>query len=90
MHGVFANGSTLDGFEGTSTNVQRDLFALNTTGIDILQYSFCKVQSGSRSRHTALDLGIDRLIGGLVALLGLAIEIGWNGQFTHRVENLGK
>ena len=43
-----------------------------------------------RSSYRTFDLGIDGLIGSLVALLCFTVEIRRNWQLTHCVYNLGK
>ena len=90
MHGVLADGLALDRTEGARTDMQRNFLPLDTTGIDGLQYSRREMQSGGRCCHAALDFRIDRLIGGLVALLCLAVQVRRNGQFTHGVEDFSE
>ena len=90
MHGMFANCTALHGTERSGTNMQSDFFAFNTMRINLVQYPFRKMQSCCRRRHRTLNLGIDRLIGRLVALLCLAVQVRRNGQFTQHIENVGK
>ena len=49
-----------------------------------------EMETSCRGCHATLDLRVNGLIGGLVALLGLAVEIWRNGELAHRLENLGK
>ena len=58
--------------------------------INVLEHLRREMKTGRRCRYAAFDLGIDRLIGGFVALLRRAVQIWGNGQFTHHVDNLGK
>ena len=48
------------------------------------------MESGRGGSHRPFDLGIDGLVGGLVALLGLTVEIWRDGQLAHGVDNLRK
>ena len=87
---MLSDGIALHRLEGSGTHVQRQLLTLDTMGIESLQDTVGEVQSGSRSSHTALDLRIHRLVGGLVALLRLTVQIGRDGQFTNGIQYLGK
>ena len=90
VHGMFADGCTLDGLKGTCPDVQRHLLPLNAAGIDVLQHTLREVQSCGRSRYAALDFGIYRLIGRLVALLRSTVQVWRYGQFTNGINHLGK
>ena len=48
------------------------------------------MQASRGSRHTTLNLGVDGLVSRLVALLSIAVQVGRNRQFTHRVDDVGK
>ena len=87
MHLVFTNRCTLHWAERTGTDVQGQLLALDTTGIQLVQDGIGKVQTSSRRGHTSLDFRIYGLISTQVALLSLAVQIGRNGQFTHSVQD---
>ena len=90
MHGVFADGIALDRFECSRTHVQRHFLTLNATSINVLQYTLREVKPSGRSSHTTLNLRIDCLVSGFVALLRLTIQVWRNRQFTHLVENFGE
>ena len=70
--------------------MQRHLVASDAMGVDVFQHLVGKVQACRGSRHAALNLGINRLVSGLVALLGLAVEVWRNGKLAHGVKNLGE
>ena len=80
----------LHGFEGSGAYMQRHLIADDAMSVDIFQHAVGEMQSCCRCCHTAFDLGVDGLVSGLVALLRLAVEIRRDGQFTHRLKNVGK
>ena len=90
VHLMLSDGVALHRLEGSGTHVQRQFLTLDTMGIESFQDTVGEVQSGSRSSHTALDLRIHRLVGGLVALLRLTVQIGRDGQFTNGIQYLGK
>ena len=90
VHVVPADVLALDGAEGAGSHVQRHLFAFDATGVDVVEDTLREVQSCCRSRYGALYLGIDRLVGSLVALLRLAVEVGWDGKFADGIDDLGK
>ena len=87
---MLSDGVALHRLERAGTHVQRQFLTLDTMGIESFQDTVGEVQSGSRSSHTALDLRIHRLVGGLVALLRLTVQIGRDGQFTNGIQYLGK
>ena len=90
VHSVLADGGALDGLEGAGTNVQRHLLAVDAVSVEGLEHARREVQTGCRGGHAALDFRIDGLIGGLVALLRLAVQVWRYGQLAHSVDNLGK
>ena len=81
---------TLHWLEGSCSHMEGQLLTIDAMSIDISQNLWCKMQSGSRSSHTALDLRINRLIGGFVTLLSLTIKVRGNRQFSHSVNDLCK
>ena len=90
VHFVAAYVLALDGTERAGTDVQRHLFALNATGIDVLEHALREVQASRWSRHRTLYLRIDRLVGRLVALLGLSVQVGRDGQLADGIDDFGK
>ena len=90
MHLVVTNLLALYGFKGAGTYVKGQLLALYAVGIEVGQYAFCEMKSCRWSGHRSLNLGIDGLIGTEVALFGLTIQVGRNGQFSQRLQHLGE
>ena len=78
MHLMTFDFKTLHRFESAGSYMQGYFFAVDSMRIKILENRIGKVKSGSWSSHTSLDFRINRLIGGLVALLSLAVEIWRN------------
>ena len=62
--------------------MQGEFLAVYALGIQLLQHLIGKVQSSRGSCHRAFDFGVDRLVGSLVALYGLAVQVRRNGQFA--------
>lgn len=81
---------TLHRFECAGSYMQGYFFAVDSMRIKILENRIGKMKSGSWSSHTSLDFRINRLIGGLVALLCLAVEIWRNRQLAYCFENLSE
>ena len=90
MHLVTFYSFTFHRLESSCSYMKCQFFALNTMGIKTCQDFRSEMQSCCRSRHTTLDLRIDRLIGSLITLLSLTVEIRRNWQFTHSVDDLCK
>ena len=90
VHLVTLHLLTLDGLERTSSHVEGQLFALDTVSIQISQHLWGEMKAGRWSSHTAFDLRIDSLVGGLIAVLRLTIEIRRNRQFAHHVDDGGE
>ena len=90
VHLMLSDGVALHRLEGSGTHVQRQLLTFYAMGIEGLQDTVGEVQSGSRGCHTALDLRIHRLVGGLVTLLRLTVQIRRDGQLTNGIQYLGK
>ena len=90
MHLVTFDFLALDGLESAGTDVQRQFLALYTVGIEIGEHLGGEMESCRGSGHRTLDLGIDGLIGGLVALLGLAVQIWRDGELAHGIDNLSE
>ena len=78
MHLMAFDFKTLHRFECAGSYMKGYFFAVDSMRIKILENRIGKVKSGSWSSHTSLDFRINRLIGGLVALLCLAVEIWRN------------
>lgn len=76
--------------ERAGSHMKSQLLALNTMGIEVGQYLGRKVKTGRGSSHTTLNLRVNGLVGGLIAVLCLTVEIGRDGQFTHRIDDGGK
>ena len=47
------------------------------------------MEAGCRGCHAAFDFGIYGLVGGLVAFLRLAVQVGGDGQFAHGFQHIG-
>ena len=90
MHLMTFDFKTLHRFECAGSYMQGYFFAVDSMRIKILENRIGKVKSGSWSSHTSLDFRINRLIGGLVALLSLAVEIWRNRQLAYCFENLSE
>ena len=90
MHLVSGYCLALDRLESTGANMQRDFLATNAMGVDIGQNLRREMQAGSWSGYRSLDLGVDRLISAQVAFLRLSMQIGWDGQDSGCVKQLGK
>ena len=90
MHLMAFDFKTLHRFECAGSYMQGYFFAVDSMRIKILENSIGKMKSGSWSSHTSLDFRINRLIGGLVALLCLAVEIWRNRQLAYCFENLSE
>ena len=90
MHVVSAYVLALDGTERACSDVQRHLLALNAAGIDVAEHTLREVESRRWRRHRALYLGVDRLVGYLVALLRLAVEVRRDGKLADGIDDLGK
>ena len=90
MHLMTFDFKTLHRFECAGSYMQGYFFTVDSMRIKILENRIGKMKSGSWSSHTSLDFRINRLIGGLVALLCLAVEIWRNRQLTYCFENLSE
>ena len=90
VHLVSLYAFALDRLEGTCSDVKRHLLALYATLVDGMKHIVGEVKACRGSCNAALDARVNGLVGGLVALLRLAIKIGRYGQFTHSFEHLGK
>ena len=80
----------LDGFEGAGSDVEGEFFAVNAVGIEGGENFRGEMEAGGGSCDAAFDLGIDGLVGGLVALLGLAVEVWGDGEFADAVDEFGE
>ena len=81
---------TLHRFECACTHMQRKFLTVNACIINRLEHLFSEMKACCRGCYATLDFGVDRLIGGLVALLCLTIKIWRNRQFTHCVDHFCK
>ena len=90
MHLMTLDFLALHGLKRACADVQRQFLTVDAVGINRLKHLRCEMQTGCRCRHTALNLRIDRLVGGLVALLRRTVQIRRNGQFTHGVDDLSE
>ena len=90
VHLVALHLLTLDGLERTGSHVEGQLFALDAVSIQISQHLWGEVKASRWGCHTAFDLRIDGLVGGLVAILRFTIEIGRNRQFAHHIDDGGE
>src|SRR3712207_7719573 len=59
-------------------------------GVEIAQHSIGKVQACRGCSHASLYLAVHRLVGSLIAFLGLTVEIRRNRQLAHGLKYLGK
>ena len=90
MHFVSFYFFTFHGLEGACTYVQGQFFAVDTVGIQCLQYAFGEVQSGGGGGYRPFYFGIDRLISFFIAFLCVSVEVGRNRQFAHHFQQVGK
>ena len=88
VHVVSANLFAFHRSERAGSHVQGYFLADDALCVQFLQYLLCKVQSGSGGSHAAFNFAVHRLVGFLVALFRLPVQIGRNGQFAHRFQNL--
>ena len=80
----------LHGAEGAGTYVQRQFFQVNAFCAECVEHAGREVQSGCRGSYGAFYLGVNRLIGLLVAFLCLAVQVGRDGQLAEHFEDVGK
>ena len=90
VHIVPADVFTLDGTERSRAHMKRHFFPLDAFRIDVSQDALREMQSCSRSRYRTLYLGIDRLVGCLVALLSLPVEIWRDGKLSDGIDDFGE
>ena len=90
VHLVVLHLFALDGLEGAGADVERDLITLDALGIEGAEDGVGEMKTGCGGGNGTVNLGIDGLIGALVALLGCAVEIGWYGQFAGKLEDFGE
>ena len=90
VHLVAFDLFALDGFEGAGTDVEGEFLAVNAVGIEGGENLRGEMEAGGGSCDAAFDLGIDGLVGGLVALLGLAVEVWGDGEFADAVDEFGE
>ena len=90
VHAVSFYLLTLHRLERTRTHMQGELLTVDTPLINSLEHIVGEVQTGGWGCHTTLDLTIDRLVGGLITLLRLAVQIRRNGQLASSIDDLGK
>ena len=79
MHLVALDFLALDGLERACSHVEGHFLAVDATHVESGEHAVGEMESGRRCGHTTLDFRIDRLVGGLVALLRVPIQIGRNG-----------
>ena len=76
----------LDGLEGACTHMKGQFLTVNACLIKGVKHPFCEMKPCGGSGYRTFNLGIDGLIGRLVALLSLTIQIRGNGQFAHSIK----
>ena len=90
VHLVAFDFLALHGLESAGADVERHFLAVDAAAVEGLKHVAGEMEPGRGSGNGAFYLGIDRLVGGLVALLGGAVQIGRNGQLAHGLEYLGE
>ncbi len=90
MHGVPVGIVGFDRLERACADMQRKLGGSDAPPAQVVEHGRGEMQTRGGSGYGALDTRIDGLVGGLVALLGFAVEVGRNRQLAYGIENLGK
>ena len=90
MHLVVADVLALHGLERAGTHGEGQFLAVDARGVEVGEHSLGEVQSGRRGCHRTLYLGIEGLVGAIVALLRLTVQVGWDGEFAHRLKDFGE
>ena len=90
VHLVPFNLFAFHGFEGAGTHVQRQFFQLHALLAQSVEHARGEVQPGGGGGYRPFYLGVDRLVGLLVALLRLAVQVGRDGQFAEHFQDVGK
>ena len=70
--------------------MQGDFLAFHATGVELCQHLVGEVETRCGSRHAALDFGVDGLVGGEVALAGVAVQIRRDGQLSGGLYHIGE
>ena len=88
VHLVPLDGLALHGLEGPRPDVERYLLAPDAAPVDVGQDFGREVQARRGCGDRPFYLRIDCLVGRQVALLGLAVQVGRDGQDTGGVEQV--
>ena len=90
VHGMLIGIRHLHRLESTCTYMQGEFGCLYALLAQAVEDIIREMQTRSRSRYRTFDARIDGLVGGFVALFGLAIEVWRDRQFAYGVEDLCK
>ena len=90
VHGVLVRIFNLDGLERAGAYVQRQFGRAYAARTQVIEHFLGEVQPRCRSGHRPFDARIDGLVGGLVALLALAVEVGRDRQLADGLQDLGE
>lgn len=90
VHLVTLHLLALDGTEGAGTDMEGDLVALDALGVKGAEDSIGEMEASGGGSHGTVNLGIDGLVGALVALLGGTVEVGGDGQLAGKLEDFGE
>ena len=90
MHLVPLNLLALHGLEGSGTHVQRQFLQVHSLRTQGVEHTGREMQAGGGCGHGPLYLGVNGLVGRLVALLRFAVQVGRDGQLTKHFEDVGK
>lgn len=90
MHFVFADGWGVDGFECSGTDMEGDEVGGNAFAAKRLEDFRREMKTCGRCSDGALMLGIYCLVTFVIAAYGFAVEIGWQGDDTGLVNQVGK
>ena len=90
MHGVLTYLVGFHGLESPGTNMECELAHRNATRCYGIEHLRGEMQSGGRGCHRSVHMRVDRLVVGLVGILGGTVEIRGDGDFAHSCDYFGK
>ncbi len=81
---------TFYGLESACPYMQSQFLTVNSPFVQCCQYSLRKMKPCGGSGNGTFYLGVNRLISLLVTFLRFTVQIGGNGQFAYRFQQVGE
>ena len=72
------------------THVQTHITGVDSLRADGIQHRFGEMQAGRRRGNRSPDMGVERLVAGLVQFLGITIQIRGDGNGSAALQHLRK